>query len=131
LDKLPAPENIIVSNNLSPDLPSMFVDPGQICQILNNLISNAYEAMPDGGNLYINAVCEQDEISLIIKDTGCGISPDNRKKIFEPLFTTKKGGIGLGLSITKNLVEANSGRIELNTEEGRGSSFTVIFPVTK
>lgn len=129
LDKLPPPENILVSTDFPPDLPRVFVDPRQICQVLNNLVLNAYQAMIDGGNLYIKAVQEQNEILLMIKDTGCGISEDHMKKIFEPLFTTKKGGIGLGLSITKNLVEANGGKIEIRSRAGQGSTFTVFLPV--
>jgi PAS domain S-box-containing protein len=129
LDKLPPPENILVSTDFPPDLPRVFVDPRQIGQILNNLVLNAYQAMLDGGHLYINAVHEQNEIFLTIKDTGCGISEDHMKKIFEPLFTTKKGGIGLGLSITKNLVEANGGKIEISSKDGQGSAFTVVLPV--
>lgn len=131
LEKLPPPEGILVSTDLPPDISCVFVDPGQICQILNNLVSNAYQAMPEGGNLYINAFQKQDEIFLKIIDTGCGISEDLMKKIFEPLFTTKKRGIGLGLSITKNLVEANGGRIEIQSKEGQGSMFTVILSVRK
>ncbi|MBN1900250.1 PAS domain S-box protein [Candidatus Sumerlaeota bacterium] len=129
LDRIPPPENIQVSVNAPPNLPPLCLDPGQISQVIANLLTNAYQAMPDGGNADVLASLNQEELSLTIKDTGCGISDDNMKKIFEPLFTTKRGGIGLGLSITKNLVEANGGKIEIQSKEGQGSAFTLVFPV--
>jgi signal transduction histidine kinase len=66
---------------------------------------------------------------IAIKDTGAGITPENMKKLFEPLFTTKAKGIGLGLAVSKKLVEANGGRIEVESEVGKGSTFTVYLPI--
>jgi len=71
-----------------PELPPVFVDPRQIGQVLRNLVANAYQAMPEGGNLTISAQAEKEKVSLFITDTGCGISKENMEKIFEPLFTT-------------------------------------------
>lgn len=68
-------------------------------------------------------------IAIVVKDTGVGISPENMKKLFEPLFTTKAKGIGLGLAVSQKLVEANGGRIEVQSEADRGSTFTVYLPV--
>lgn len=68
-------------------------------------------------------------IAIVVKDTGVGISPENMKKLFEPLFTTKAKGIGLGLAVSQKLVEANGGRIEVQSEAGKGSTFTVYLPV--
>ena len=67
---------------------------------------------------------------MSIIDTGCGITKENMEKIFEPLFTTKARGIGLGLVVSKGLVESNGGRIEVESEAGKGSTFTVILPTT-
>jgi len=85
--------------------------------------------MPDGGELAVTARQEQEMIAIVVKDTGVGISPENMKKLFEPLFTTKAKGIGLGLAVSQKLVEANGGRIEVQSEAGKGSTFTVYLPV--
>ena len=96
--------------------------------LLINLVRNAYQAMPDGGDLTINAQGKKNKVALSISDTGCGIPEKEIEKIFEPLFTTKANGIGLGLAIVKNLVDANGGTIEVESEEGKGSTFTVVLP---
>jgi len=129
LEKQPPPEEVQVTTEIAPDLPPVFVDPRQIGQVLGNLVINAYQAMPEGGDLTISAWAEEDKVALSITDTGCGISPENIGKLLEPLFTTKARGIGLGLAVSKNLVEANGGGIEVESQEGQGSTFTVILPV--
>jgi len=128
LDKHAPPQNIQTAVNISPDLPPICVDPHQINQVLVNLFLNAYQAMPDGGTLTIDAALKKNRLLVSIRDTGCGIPPKNMKKIFEPLFTTKLRGIGLGLSLSRNLVEINGGTIEVESEEGKGSAFTLFFP---
>lgn len=67
-------------------------------------------------------------VEIAVKDTGTGVSPENMKRLFEPLFTTKLTGIGLGLAVSKRLVEANNGRIEVESKVGKGTTFTLIFP---
>jgi len=129
LEKQPPPEKVKVNTEIPSELPPVFVDPRQIGQVLDNLITNAYQAMPDGGKLIISAQAEKEKVSFSITDTGCGISNENMKKIFEPLFTTRARGIGLGLAVSKNLVEVNGGSIEVESEEGKGSTFTVILPI--
>jgi signal transduction histidine kinase len=126
--KRPTPTQVITTIQVEPDLPPLFVDPQQIDQVLTNLVTNAYQAMPEGGNLTIRGWAEMGRVTLSITDTGCGIPPENIKKIFEPLFTTKPRGIGLGLAICKSLVEANGGKIEVISEVAKGSSFLVAFP---
>ena len=121
-------EEVKVSNSIAPELPAVFVDPKQIDQVLFNLVNNAYQAMPEGGKLTISARAEKGHVHLSITDTGCGIPEENMEKVFEPLFTTRARGIGLGLSVSKNLVEANGGSIEVESEEGKVSTFTVILP---
>jgi len=111
-------------------LPPAFVDPWQIEQVLVNLVTNAYQAMAEGGRLTIVAdLIEGDSIRIRVSDTGCGIPEENMGKVFEPLFTTRTRGIGLGLALSRNLVEANGGRIEVESEVGKGSTFTVWLPV--
>lgn len=145
LERQPPPEGSDVHIDIPPDLPPVFIDPQQIELVLTNLIANAYQAMPDGGQLTIHAEVPDDQsavnrgqgstsnpqslVSISIADTGCGIPPENMDKLFEPLFTTKLRGIGLGLAIAKNLVEANGGHIEVKSQEGQGSTFTVYLPV--
>jgi len=128
LEKQPPPEGVKVITDIAPDLPPVYIDPRQMGQVLSNLITNAFQAMPEGGKLTIRAQAKKDKLSLSITDTGCGISEENMKKVFEPLFTNKAKGIGLGLAISKNLVEVNRGSIEVKSREGKGSAFTVILP---
>jgi PAS domain S-box-containing protein len=125
------PDNLQVATLLPPDLPLVYVDPQQMRQVLENLVINAYQAMPDGGTLTIEAKASRDEVRLSIADTGVGIAKQAMGKLFEPLFSTKPRGIGLGLAVSKTLVEANGGSIEVESEEGKGSTFTLILPVAE
>jgi signal transduction histidine kinase len=102
----------------------------QICQVFRNLISNGVEAMPEGGTLEIRALDNEMEkqITVSVHDTGIGMTPEQQAKLFQPLFTTKARGIGLGLVVVKNLTEANGGRIEVQSEAGKGTTFSVTFP---
>ena len=93
------------------------------------MITNAFQAMPEGGLVFIEGEEKESQISVSIRDSGGGISSENLDKIFEPLFTTKPRGIGLGLFVCKNMVEVNDGKIEVETIEGEGTSFRVFFPV--
>ncbi|MDD5170036.1 MAG: ATP-binding protein [Syntrophales bacterium] len=142
LAKCNIPESTDVQTDIPDVLPEVNVDPFQIGQVLQNLITNAVQAMPEGGSLCINAREVQgsgkesiepdgDFVEISVSDTGGGISPENMKKLFQPLFTTKTKGIGLGLVVCRNLVEANGGRIEVVTQSGRGSTFTIILPYSK
>jgi signal transduction histidine kinase len=108
--------------------------------VLQNLITNGIQAMPGGGTMYIRAgfpeaSAEQphryDQVEISVADTGEGISPENMKNLFQPLFTTKAKGIGLGLVVCKNLVEANGGRIEVESAQGQETIFTLTLPVAE
>jgi PAS domain S-box-containing protein len=129
LERYPAPENVIVSVRITARLPPVYADPRQMLQVLGNLAVNAYEAMPDGGNLILSAKKKGENIAISVQDHGVGIPQGNMNKLFEPLFTTKMHGIGLGLSVCKKLVEANDGRIEVGSVEGKGATFTVYIPI--
>lgn len=128
LEKRSPTEEVKVITSIAPDLPAVFVDPKHIGQVLVNLVTNAYQAMPEGGKLTISAQADKGQVHLSIIDTGCGIPEENMEKVFEPLFTTGARGIGLGLSVSKNLVEANGGSIKVESQEGRGTTLTVILP---
>lgn len=128
LNRHPAPPSVHVTRNIPPGLPSVFADPTQVVQVLGNLVTNAYQAMPDGGNMNLSAHAHGDMIAVTVQDTGIGIPPDHLKKLFEPLFTTKTTGIGLGLAVSQKLAEANGGRIEVQSEPGNGSTFTLFLP---
>jgi signal transduction histidine kinase len=108
--------------------PAVLVDAQQIKQVLANLIVNAYQAMPDGGTLTITVTYTGAQAVIKVTDTGGGIAPEHLDKLFEPLFTTKPKGIGLGLAISKNLVEANGGAIDVESEGEQGTTFTLVLP---
>jgi polar amino acid transport system substrate-binding protein len=129
LQKRPPPERVQVATEIASDLPPAYVDPEQMGLVLGNLVINAYQAMPEGGSLTISARLEGDRIAISVADTGCGISEAHMAKLFEPLFTTKARGIGLGLAVSKSLVEANDGSIEVESEVGKGTNFTVRLPL--
>jgi signal transduction histidine kinase len=129
LAEQPPPDEVALAREIDVEVPPIFVDAQQIQQAIRNLVINAYQSMPDGGTLTIATRFENEQVIIDISDTGGGISPDNLEKLFEPLFTTKPKGIGLGLAISKNLIEANGGYIEVVSTEGRGSTFTLILPI--
>jgi signal transduction histidine kinase len=128
LRRYPPPARVSFHQAIAPDLPPVWVDPQQIGQVLTNLVTNAYQAMPEGGQLTLSAQASGDQIRLSVTDTGVGMSPETLEKIFEPLFTTKTTGIGLGLLVSKNLVEVNGGVIKVESVSGKGSSFMVWLP---
>ena len=127
LEKSPSPKGIELIRKISPDTLFLFVDSQQIKQVLGNLITNSYQAMPEGGKLTIKAEANKGKVLVSLIDTGCGIPTKNMKKLFEPLFTTKAKGVGLGLTIAKDLTELNEGKIKVESREGEGTTFTLIF----
>jgi len=112
-------------------LPEIDLDPGFIKTCLYNIILNAFHAMPDGGKVTIRTGRMDDKLSIVIEDTGVGISSEKIAKIFDPFFTTKQDGIGIGLSLTKRVVEEHKGRIEFKSIEGKGSAVTISLPFDK
>ena len=109
------------------------IDKIHIQQVLVNLINNAAQAMPRGGTIHMKSGAKKDYGYITITDEGEGISADILDKLFEPFFTTKpKGeGTGLGLSLSKRLIEANNGKIEVTTQKGEGSTFTLLLPLIR
>lgn len=124
------PATVRVEHNLPETLPPVLIDPLQMQQAFRNLIYNAVEAMPEGGTLEIRAVADvpAKTVSISVRDTGVGMSAEHRAKLFQPMFTTKSRGIGLGLVVVKNLLVANGGWIEVQSEVGQGATFIVTLP---
>ena len=107
------------------------VDPTQIHHVLLNLIRNAVQAMPEGGELSVTGRRDKDAVVITVADTGCGIAEHDLGKIFEPLFTTKARGTGLGLSVCKSLAVANQGELSVESEVGRGTSVYLRLPASE
>jgi two-component system NtrC family sensor kinase len=125
--------NITIKLGLDGHLPQIDIDPSQIQQVLINIIMNGVEAMEGKGELKIESKLSEDKefVHILVSDTGPGIKPEYHKKIFEPFFTTKEAthGVGLGLSISKRIVEDHNGTIEVNSEPGKGTTFIIKLPV--
>ena len=116
---------------LSPDLPEITADPSQLNQVLVNLVVNAIQAMPDGGNLTIETITEKEHVKLVVKDTGVGMSELVRKQIFIPFYTTKDidKGTGLGLPVVHGIITSHGGTIEVESIAGEGACFEVKLPL--
>ncbi len=121
-------EGIVVQRNYSPELPAAFVDENQIPIVFKNLIRNARDAMPSGGTLTLSARAENDRIIISVQDTGTGIASEILERIHEPFFSTKARGMGLGLAITKTIIEKNRGTIQIQTKLAHGTTFSVSLP---
>jgi two-component system, sporulation sensor kinase E len=114
---------------LARQLPATPIDPNQIQQVLVNLIRNAMQAMTKGGTLSLQTGEGQDDVWVSVADTGGGIPEELLNRIFEPFYTTKKKGSGLGLMIVQRIVRAHGGRIELESQVGRGTTFRIWLPL--
>jgi len=127
--------NITITQNLDESLPMIVIDPSQIERVFMNLIINAAEAMmDDGGTLILTTRLDVslENIEIEVKDTGHGITIENMEKIFNPFFTTKEigHGVGLGLAISYGIVKEHYGEITVESEAGKGATFIVSLPVT-
>ncbi len=120
---------VAVQKRLDPSIGKRSLDAGLLKQAFLNLFLNAIQAMPQGGILSIESGLAAGAVSVKIADTGTGISEENRKKLFSPFFTTKRNGTGLGLAITYRIIENHRGTITVESEPGKGSTFTIRIPV--
>jgi two-component system NtrC family sensor kinase len=116
---------------LQPDLPHVTADASQLHQVLVNLVVNAVQAMPEGGRLTLRTKCEEEHVSLIVQDTGIGMSDEVMKQIFIPFFTTKEvgEGTGLGLPVVHGIVTSHGGTMRVESQLGQGSRFEIQLPV--
>ena len=123
------PPNVSVQINNQSSSLQIRADPQLLKRVLINLITNAIQAMPDGGELFINTqVTSSGFVSISVKDTGVGISEKIRNQLFTPLFTTKPRGQGFGLAVCKRVIEAHGGTISFESTEGKGTNFVIAFP---
>ena len=122
--------NVTLTTYLPADLPTLSLDADLFKQALLNLMLNAEQAMPEGGELTIQAGQTSCGVCLSLIDTGKGMSPEVAAKVFQPFFSTKQGGTGLGLPTTRKIIEAHGGTIEVQSEVGRGTKFTIRLPIS-
>lgn len=123
--------NIKVESRLAGDLPPICGTSARLKQALLNLLLNARQAMPSGGSVTVSAdVDAQSFVRVAVEDSGCGIPKEARGRVFNPFFSTKENGTGLGLSVTRRIVEDHGGSLQLESEPGVGTRFTMRFPAT-
>lgn len=123
--------HITVAMALEPDLPPLWVDQELLRNCILNFLNNAIQAMPEGGVITLGATLESDQgrTSLTFADTGNGIAAEDLAKIFQPYFTTKDVGIGLGLAITERIIKEHGGEIRVASRPGEGTTFTILLPL--
>jgi signal transduction histidine kinase len=129
LSRVEIAENIKLSKNFQPNLPMIMIDVNQIDQVLINLIENACQAMMDNGKLKISTKVSGSFMEVAIEDSGCGIPEKEVKKIFDPLFTTKPSGTGIGLAVCHGIMEKHNGRIIVKSQEGIGTKMFIKLPL--
>jgi signal transduction histidine kinase len=125
-------DNITIETRYMPNLPTVLGNAGQLQQVFTNIIINAYQAMaPKGGRLLVETRVHGDQVEVMFTDTGCGIPPEQIKRIYEPFFTTKneQEGTGLGLSVSYGIVADHGGEIQVQSEVGVGSTFSIVLPI--
>ncbi|OGQ09353.1 MAG: hypothetical protein A2026_17795 [Deltaproteobacteria bacterium RBG_19FT_COMBO_46_12] len=128
-----AKEGIELVCSLSADLPEIDADPSQLNQVVINLTVNALQAMPQGGTLKVQTLFRDNQVSLIIEDTGMGMSEEVLRKIFTPFFTTKEvgKGTGLGLPVVHGIIASHGGSINVESKVGQGTKCEIQFPITR
>jgi signal transduction histidine kinase len=120
--------NVKIDLKVAPGLPALQADPNYLKQLLLNLILNGVQAMPRGGALTIDAHADKNSLQLTVSDHGTGMTAETLAHIFEPYFTTKRNGSGLGLSIARRIAEAHGGTITVESEPDNGSRFRILLP---
>jgi signal transduction histidine kinase len=122
-------KGIVIRTRFANDLPALALDRDLFKQAILNLVLNAEHAMPSGGELILTTRLEKPWVVLDVIDTGQGMSEEVRNRIFDAFFSTRSGGSGLGLPTTRKIIEAHGGTIQVQSEPGKGSQFTVRLPV--
>ncbi len=131
LQKIKVSENIETSCNIDDSVKMSFVDRNILKRALGNLVSNAVQAMPNGGKLTLRAFQKEADLVITVSDTGIGIPEKVKSKLFTPFFTTKSKGQGLGLAVVKRMIEALKGTITFESQDGKGTNFIVRLPFKK
>jgi len=121
-------KDIALSVQLAPDVREVNVDEHQIYQALLNIFSNAVQAIPERGEISIRTANEKDGVLISVTDSGIGISDEEKGKVFEPFFTKKPRGTGLGLAVVKKIIDNHSGEIMIADREGGGTVFSLWLP---
>lgn len=121
--------NIRIKTRFSSKMPAILAVSGQLEQVFINLILNAYDAMPEGGELKISGRRAGDMVEIFVQDTGLGVSEENRSRIFEPFVSTKEGGTGLGLTVSYGIIAAHGGSLDLISDHNPGARFRVTIPI--
>ena len=106
-------------------------DPQLLVQVLNSLIANALEAMPDGGRLRIGGERREDRFTLHLSDTGAGISPDRLAEVFTPFITHKPQGLGVGLALARRIAQRYGGQLDLRSQPGKGTTASLQLPIVR
>jgi two-component system, NtrC family, sensor kinase len=124
-------QGVRLLQKLDPDLPKVIADPAQMNQMLVNLVVNAIQAMPDGGRLILKTKSKNGHVSLVVEDTGSGMSAEVLEKLYVPFFTTKDvgQGTGLGLPVVHGIVTSHGGSLKVKSSSGRGTRFEILLPV--
>jgi signal transduction histidine kinase len=124
-------KDVEILKNYHSEIPPIRWNEGELIQVFLSILVNALDAMENSGKLTLETTINENGIFIKISDTGPGIPPHLINRIFEPFFTTReeKGGTGLGLSIAKKIIEENKGKIEVNSMEKKGTTFTIILPI--
>ncbi|HEX6639621.1 MAG TPA: ATP-binding protein [Thermoanaerobaculia bacterium] len=130
-----APELRALAGNATVDIRAssflVSIDPPQMQQVLSNLVVNASHAMPAGGTITIATDAGDDNVSLTVTDEGTGMSPETLEQIFEPLFTTKRSGTGLGLAVAQQIIARHHGTIRVSSKVGKGTTFEIVLPLAE
>ena len=128
LSKNRVPPEIKIKVEVERSTNTAVVDPDLLKRVIGNLVANAVQAMPEGGDLAIRAYAESGEIVFSVQDTGVGIPIEVQPKVFTPLFTTKSKGQGFGLAVVERIVETMRGTVSLKSEMGKGTTFVIRLP---
>lgn len=123
-------DNVQMHLKCEDGIPLIYCEPNQLKQVFINILKNAIEVMPDGGNVYVSIKPKGDDhIIVSLADEGIGMTEDKLKRLGEPFYTTKERGTGLGLMVSYKIIEEHKGKIEVESEEGRGTTFHLTLPI--
>ncbi|MCD6418439.1 GHKL domain-containing protein [bacterium] len=122
-------ENIDIEVHLADNLPKIKADPDMVAEVMHNILKNAIDASPEGGIIHIETARIKGGVSIAVSDKGTGIPPEMLDKIFKPYFSTKRGGVGIGMAVVKKIVELHSGKIRVQSRVGSGTRIIIELPI--